>query len=220
MSEYPVSERNRLRRLPKRAAYDRATIHAILDAAFLCHVGFNLEGTPVVVPTAYARDDDSLILHGSAASRMLRQLSSGIEASVSVAIVDGLVLARSAFHHSINYRSVVLFGVAVLIDEPNEKLAALETFMEHVTPGRWMESRMPSSRELARTSVLRLMIGEASAKIRSGDPVDDPEDHSLEVWAGVVPLKQHSEMPVAASDLRQELDLSEAVSRTGLKWSS
>lgn len=219
MSEYPVTDRNRVRRLPSRAAYDRCTVHEILDAEFLCHVGLIINDQPVVLPTAYARDGDSLILHGSAASRMLRQLSSSVAASVSVAIADGLVLARSAFHHSVNYRSVVLFGTARLIDDPREKERALACFMEHLAPGRLQETRSPSVREMKGTSVLRFSIAEASAKTRDGDPVDDAEDHGLDVWAGVVPLARSAGNPRSSNDLQAGLEPSEAVFATVKRWS-
>lgn len=218
MSDYPVSNRNRVRRLPSRGVYDRSVVHEILDAEFLCHVGFVIDGQPVVLPTAYARDGDSLILHGSAASRMLRHLSCGAPASVSVAIADGLVLARSAFHHSINYRSVVLFGTARLIDDPVEKERALGCFMEHLTPGRLGETRAASERELKGTSVLRFFIDEASAKIRHGDPVDDAGDHALDVWAGVVPLARTAGTPRSSSDLRAGLEPGDAVRATMERW--
>lgn len=219
MSEYQVSEHSRIRRLPKRATYDRATIHAILDAAFLCHVGFVVDGRPVVIPTAYVRDHDSLILHGSAASRMLRGLSTGVPVTISVAIVDGLVLARSAFHHSINYRSVVMFGTATLVEDVGQKSAALEQFMEHLTPGRWAESRLPTENELRGTAVLRFEIEQASAKIRSGDPVDDAADHSLDVWAGVVPLRLAAGLAERSRDLRDEIRDGESLLEIAKRWS-
>lgn len=220
MSEFPISDRNRVRRLPKRGSYDRAVVHTILDSEFLCHVAFDLDRHPIVIPTAYARDGDTLILHGSAASRMLRELSAGVRASISVAIVDGLVLARSAFHHSINYRSVVMFGLARLIEDPREKMEALERFMEHLTPGRWAETRIPSEKELKGTSVLRFTIEEASAKVRQGDPVDDEDDHSLEAWAGVVPMRRQVDASVPAADLAPGIEPSGSISEIASKWMS
>lgn len=219
MSTYPVSTLNRVRRLPKRAAYDQETIHAILDSAFLCHVGFVIGESPVVIPTSFARDGDSLILHGSAASRMLHSLAEGVRACVTVTIVDGFVLARSAFHHSINYRSAVLFGTASLVDDPNEKWSALERFMEHLTPGRWEEARKPAPNELKGTSVIRFEIEEASAKVRTGGPVDDEVDQDLAAWAGVIPLAQSTGEPEPAGDLRSGIAVSEAVRRTKERWS-
>jgi uncharacterized protein len=182
------TERTRVRRLPKRGNYDRETINAILDEAFICHVGFVAEGQPYVIPTGYARIGSDLYIHGSAASRMLRNLAEGVDVCVTVTLIDGLVLARSAFHHSINYRSVVILGKAELIEDPDEKNNALEAFTDHVIPGRWAEIRWPSDIELKATSVLKLRIDEASAKIRTGGPVDDEEDYDMDVWAGVLPL--------------------------------
>ena len=182
-------QRGIVKRLPQRANYDRSTIHAILDEAFVCHLGFVVDGDPYVIPTNYARDGDRLILHGSPASRMLKTLREGVGVCVTVTILDGLVLARSAFHHSVNYRSVVLFGKATVIDDPEEKKEALRLFVEHVAPGRSTEARPPNDKELKQTLVLALAIEEVSAKIRTGPPVDDEEDYALPVWAGVIPLK-------------------------------
>ena len=182
------TKRTKVKRLPARGHYDRETINAILDEAFICHVGFVVDGQPYVIPTGYARIEDQLYIHGSAASRMLRNLSKGIEVCVTVTLTDGLVLARSAFHHSINYRSVVVLGKAVLVEDPAEKDKALEALTEHIVPGRWAEVRWPTELELKATSVLKLPIEEASAKIRTGDPKDDEEDYAMNVWAGVLPL--------------------------------
>ena len=182
------TKRTKVKRLPARGHYDRETINAILDEAFICHVGFVVDGQPYVIPTGYARIEDQLYIHGSAASRMLRNLSKGIEVCVTVTLTDGLVLARSAFHHSINYRSVVVLGKAVLVEDPAEKDKALEALTEHIVPGRWAEVRWPTELELKATSVLKLPIEEASAKIRTGDPKDDEEDYAMDVWAGVLPL--------------------------------
>lgn len=189
MTEIAVTERTRVRRLAKRGAYDRETIYAILDEAYVCHVGFSVDGTPVVIPTIHWRDGDRLYVHGSAASRMLRNLRQGVPACVTVTLVDGLVLARSAFHHSMNYRSVVLFGTAREVSEPDEKRRALDRLVEHIAPGRTAEVRPPNESELRQTLVLSLPIEEASAKIRTGGPVDDEEDYALPVWAGVIPLR-------------------------------
>ena len=181
--------RTQVRRMPKRGQYDSAVIHAILDEGFICHVSFVHDGAPVVIPTGYARCDDSVYIHGSAASRMLRTLEQGVPMSMAVTLVDGLVLARSAFHHSINYRSVVIFGVAVAVIDPAEKNEALRLFTEQVVPGRWAEVRWPTPQELKGTTVLKIPLDEASAKVRVGGPVDDEEDYGLSVWAGVLPLK-------------------------------
>jgi nitroimidazol reductase NimA-like FMN-containing flavoprotein (pyridoxamine 5'-phosphate oxidase superfamily) len=183
------TSRTRLRRLPKRGSYDRETIDAILDEALVCHVGFVHDGHPVVLPTLFARVGDLVYFHGSAASRMLRTLTSGAQVCLTGTLLDGLVLARSAFHHSANYRSVVVFGRAQVIEERAEKLAALEAFAERVAPGRWNEVREPTPKELKATTVLSLPLDEASAKVRSGAPVDDEEDYALDVWAGVIPLR-------------------------------
>lgn len=189
MTELAVTERTRVRRLAQRASYDVAAIHAILDEGLVCHVGFVAGGRPVVIPTIHWRDGDRLYVHGSAASAMLRNLRGGVDACVTVTLVDGLVLARSAFHHSMNYRSVVVFGRATEVTEREEKLRALERLVEHIAPGRSREVRPPSESELRQTLVLALPIEEASAKIRTGGPIDDEEDYALPVWAGVVPLQ-------------------------------
>ena len=183
------SERTKVRRLPKRGHYDPAVIHPILDEGFICHVAFVHEGSPVVIPTSYARSGDIVYIHGSAASRMLRTLEQGVPVSIAVTLVDGLVMARSAFHHSINYRSVVIFGTAVAVTDPEEKNEAMRLFTEQVIPGRWAEVRRPTPQELKGTSVLKVALDEVSAKVRVGGPVDDEEDYALPVWAGVLPLK-------------------------------
>src|SRR5262250_3698996 len=170
MSDFTPTERTQVKRLPKRGKYDRETVHAILDAAFLCHVGFCVEGQPYVIPTNYGRSGDTVYLHGSAASRMLRTLSEGVPVCVTVTLVDGLVLARSAFHHSINYRSVVILGAATMVEAAEEKMTALRTFTEHVIPGRWDEVREPNEQELKAISVLALQLVEVSAKVRTGPP--------------------------------------------------
>jgi nitroimidazol reductase NimA-like FMN-containing flavoprotein (pyridoxamine 5'-phosphate oxidase superfamily) len=192
----PQTERTKLKRLPKRGHFDRETVYAILDEGFICHVGFAPEGLPFVIPTGYARVDDKLYIHGSQASRMLRTLSGGVDACVTVTIVDGLVLARSAFHHSINYRSVVIFGRATLIEDRDEKLRALVALSEHIIRGRWDDVREPTEQELKATTVLSLRLVEGSAKIRTGPPVDDEEDYALPVWAGVIPLRLEAGEPI------------------------
>jgi uncharacterized protein len=190
------TKRTKLGRLPNRGSHEPETIRAILDAAFLAHVGFQMEGQPFVIPTLYGRDEDKLYLHGSAASRMLRGLDTGVPACVCVTVVDGLVLARSAFHHSMNYRSVVAFGTARKIEGAEEKTRALRIISEHLIAGRWSEVRGPSDKELKATAVLEFCIEESSAKIRTGPPVDDEEDYSLPVWAGVLPLRLEAKTPV------------------------
>jgi uncharacterized protein len=182
------TERTRIHRLPQRGNYDRPTIDAILDEALICHVGFVIDGRPVVIPTIHTRVDDHLYFHGSPASGMLRNLRDGVDACVTVTLVDGLVLARSAFHHSMNYRSVVVFGKAEEVIDRDEKLRVLAALVEHVCRGRSADARRPNEKELKQTLVLRLPIAEASAKIRTGPPVDEAEDYDLPIWAGVLPL--------------------------------
>lgn len=206
---FTPTERTVLKRLPKRGEYDRAAVFQILDEAFICHAGFIVEDRPVVIPTSYARIEDDLFIHGSAASRMLRSLEEGIDVCVTVTLIDGLVLARSAFHHSINYRSVVIFGNATAVDDPDEKLKALHAFTDHVVPGRWEEVRSPDEGELRATLVLKLPLGEVSAKIRTGPPIDDEKDYSLSVWAGVIPLNLTAGTPVNDHRLPAGIDAPE-----------
>lgn len=208
-----VTERAQVRRIPKRGAYDAETIHAILDAGFLAHVGFCIDGQPFVIPTLYGRSGDTLYLHGSAASRMLRELETGVPACVTVTLVDGLVLARSAFHHSMNYRSVVAFGTARKINEAEQKTEALRVISDHVIAGRWSDVRAPYDKELKATTVLEFLIEEASAKVRTGPPLDDEEDYALPVWAGVLPLGLEPKEPVADSRLADRVSVPEYVSR-------
>ena len=183
-----ASERTKIKRLPKRGVYDRDVINSILDEAFICNVGFVVDDQPYVIPTGFARIDNDLYIHGSSASRMLRTLSESVDVCVTVMLIDGLVLARSAFHHSMIYRSVVILGKAQIVDEKAEKDKALEALTEHIVPGRWADVRWPSELELKATTVLKLPIEEASAKIRTGGPIDDEEDYDMDVWAGVLPL--------------------------------
>ncbi|MDH4062883.1 MAG: pyridoxamine 5'-phosphate oxidase family protein [Acidobacteriota bacterium] len=192
----PVTERTRLRRLPVRGVFERAALYRILDEGFVCHVAFVVDGQPYAIPTAYARDGDALYLHGSAASRMLRSIGDGLDVCVTVTLVDGLVLARSAFHHSMNYRSVVVLGRARPVSDPAEKVEALRAFANHIVPGRWEELRPVTDQELSATSVLALPIEEASAKVRTGAPKDDEEDLAWPVWAGVVPLSLRPGQPI------------------------
>jgi nitroimidazol reductase NimA-like FMN-containing flavoprotein (pyridoxamine 5'-phosphate oxidase superfamily) len=197
MSETQMpTARTRVVREADRGVYDRETVHRILDEGFLCHAGFVVNGQPFVIPTSYGRKDASLYIHGSAASRMLRQMKEGISVCITVTLLDGLVLARSVFNHSMNYRSVVILGKATLVDDPKEKLAALRILSEHILPGRWDDARQPNERELKQTSVLRVPIEEFSAKVRVGPPIDDEEDYSLPTWAGVVPLEMVAGKPI------------------------
>jgi uncharacterized protein len=179
-----------------RGIYERTAAYEILDEGFICHVGFVVDGQPFVIPTAYGRTGDNLYIHGSAASRMLRNLDKGIAVCITVTLLDGLVLARSIFNHSINYRSVVVLGTAVAVQDAAEKLQALKQLSEHILPGRWQDSRQPNERELKHTLVLRLPIEEFSAKVRQGPPIDDEEDYSFPTWAGVIPLEIKADPPV------------------------
>jgi nitroimidazol reductase NimA-like FMN-containing flavoprotein (pyridoxamine 5'-phosphate oxidase superfamily) len=203
MSEFTPTERTQVKRLPKRGKYDSETVYKILDEAFVCHVGFAVDGQPYVIPTNFGRVGDVLYLHGSAASRMLRTLSEGIPVCVTVTLVDGLVLARSAFHHSVNYRSVVILGTAKLVEDRTEKMEALRLFTEHIMKGRWDEIRWPTEQEMKGTTVLALPLEEVSAKVRAGGPVDDEDDYSLPVWAGVLPLTTTTNAPVPDTRLKE-----------------
>lgn len=197
MSEnFTPTERTRVVREPNRAVYDREAIYNILDEGFVCHLGFSMEGQPFVIPTMFARVGEHIYFHGSAASRTLRGLSSALPVCITVTLIDGLVLARSIFNHSMNYRSVVALGKAELIEEPAEKLAALKAFAEKILPGRWEDARQPNEKELKSTSILKLALTEISAKVRVGDVEDDAEDYALPVWAGIVPLRLVADAPV------------------------
>jgi nitroimidazol reductase NimA-like FMN-containing flavoprotein (pyridoxamine 5'-phosphate oxidase superfamily) len=198
---YTPTPRTRLVREAERAVYDREAAYRILDEGFLCHVGFVVDGQPFVIPTSYGRKDASLYIHGSAASRMLRNLKEGLPVCITVTLLDGLVLARSIFNHSMNYRSVVVLGRAMLVDDPAEKLEALRLLSEHIIPGRWADARQPNERELKQTSVLRVPIDEFSAKVRVGPPIDDADDYSFPTWAGVVPLEMKAGAPIADQQL-------------------
>jgi uncharacterized protein len=198
---YTPTPRTRLVREADRAVYDREAAYRILDEGFLCHVGFVAEGQPFVIPTSYGRKGDSLFIHGSAASRMLRTVKESVPVCITVTLLDGLVLARSIFNHSMNYRSVVVLGKATLIGDPAKKIEALRLLSEHVIPGRWADSRQPNERELKATSILRVPIEEFSAKVRKGPVVDDEEDYSFPTWAGVVPLNTVAGEPIDDSRL-------------------
>ncbi|MEB3268554.1 MAG: pyridoxamine 5'-phosphate oxidase family protein [Leptolyngbya sp.] len=201
----PPTARTQVKRVPQRGNYDRQQVYDILDEGLVCHLGFVASGQPFVIPTAYGRLEDTLYIHGSPASRMLKTLDQGVEVCLTVTLLDGLVLARSAFHHSMNYRSVVLFGTATRVDAPDEKLTALKAFTDHVVPGRWAEVRPPNPQELTGTLVLALPIAEASAKVRTGPPIDAPEDYALPIWAGEIPLRLQAEGPVTDSRCQPNL---------------
>jgi len=209
-----LTERSELHRLPNRGSHQPETIHAVLDAGFLAHIGFQSNGQPFVVPTLYGREEERLYLHGSAASRMLNELDAGLPACVTVTLVDGLVLARSAFHHSMNYRSVMAFGSARKIVEPERKSHALRVISEHLMAGRWDDVRPPSEKELKATAVLEFSIEEASAKIRTGPPLDDEDDYDLPVWAGVLPVGLEARTPVPDARLHSQV----AVPRYMSSW--
>ena len=200
--------KSKVKRVPKRGHYDKETIYSILDKEFMCHVGFVHNGYPVVIPTLYGREDDKIYLHGSTASRMIRNLQEGVPVSICVSRVNGLVLARSAFHHSANYESVVLFGSAKLIDENEQKLHALKVVSDNVLMGRWEEVRQPNDKELKGTAVLEVTIEEASAKIRTGGPVDEKEDYDLDIWAGEVPFIRQYGQPVTDPESEKTIDVS------------
>jgi nitroimidazol reductase NimA-like FMN-containing flavoprotein (pyridoxamine 5'-phosphate oxidase superfamily) len=199
--------RTRITREPQLGVYDRETVNHILDEGFICHIGFAVEGQPYVIPTSYARDGDVLYIHGSAASRMLRNLDRGIPVCVTVTLLDGLVLARSVFNHSMNYRSVVVLGTAKLVQDPPQKLAALRVLSEHIIPGRWDDARQPNDKELKQTSVLRVSIEEFSAKVRVGPPIDNEEDYSFPTWAGVLPLEAKVGAAITDERCSQEMPL-------------
>ncbi len=197
MSEFTPTKRTKVQRLPDRGSYDRETVFSILDEGFVCHVGFVVDGQPFVIPTNYGRVEETLYLHGSSASRMLRTIAEDVQVCVTVTLVDGLVLARSAFHHSVNYRSVVILGRAKPVEDAEEKMRALEAFTDHVVPGRWKDIRHPTELELKATSVLALPLEEVSAKVRVGPPKDDEADYTLPIWAGVLPLPVVAAPPIS-----------------------
>ncbi len=196
MTQFKKTGKTRIKRLPKRGQYDKETIYNILDEALICRVGFVEDGQPFVIPTNFARVDDTIILHGAKASRLLKHVEAGNPVCVEVTLVDGLVLARSVFHHSVNYRSVVLFGTGYAIDGDAEKMAALEAVTEHLIPSRWQDARRPNRKELDATRVVAIKIEDASAKVRVGPPGDEPEDYALPVWAGVLPLQEVPSTPI------------------------
>ena len=201
------THRSRIKRLPKRGHYDRETIYRILDEALICHVGIVEHGQPFVIPINFARTGDSVVLHGAKASRLLKYIEAGNPVCLEATIVDGLVLARSVFHHSMNYRSVVLFGTGRIVEDDLEKMAALEAITEHLVPGRWKEARLPNRREMNATLVVSIKIDEASAKVRTGAPLDDAEDYDIPVWAGVLPLREATLSPIRDEVQSKEVTL-------------
>ena len=211
MSTKPQSDLSRVRRLPKRGHYDKETIYAILDSAMICHVGFNEGEQPVVIPTLVARDGDQLLLHGSSKSRMMQHAAAGHPVCITVTHFDGIVLARSAFHHSVNYRSAVFFGTCDPVTEYDAKMQALAAFTDKLIPGRWDDCRQPTPNEMKATAVVSMTIGEASAKIRNGPPVDDDADHALPIWAGILPIRQTIGEPINGPLLREGIPVPEYV---------
>lgn len=211
-SQLQTTQRSKLKRLPKRGSQERELIYSILDEALVAHVGFVAHNQPFVIPMAYGRQGDRLYLHGSSVSRLLKTLERGVEVCCTVTILDGLVIARSLFHHSMNYRSVVLFGKAQLVTSEAEKMSGLKALTEQMIPGRWQESRLPNTKELKATNVLSLVIDEGSAKVRTGEPNDDLDDYSLPFWAGQLPLKITAGSPIADSKLSPEIALPEHIS--------
>jgi len=213
MTSFPKTDRTRIKRIPKRGHYDRETIYQILDEALICHVGFAEKKQPYVIPINFARVGDAIVLHGAKASRLLKHVEAGHPVCVEATIVDGLVLARSVFHHSVNYRSVVLFGAGRTVEDEREKLAALEAITEHLIPGRWREARRPNRRELNATSVVSIKIDQASAKVRSGPPGDDPKDYALPVWAGLLPMQERPLSPVRDELMTQDIPVPGYISK-------
>ena len=205
--------RTTVRRIPQRGVYDRDTVHQILDEGLICHAGFVFQRQPYVMPMAYVRRGEQVCLHGSQASRLMRAVASGVETCVTVTLLDGLVLARSAFHHSMNYRSVVILGTGAAVEEPAEKMAVLQALSEHIIPRRWADIRGPNEQELRQTLVIAIPIREASAKIRTGPPKDDEEDYGLPIWAGVLPIQQTTGIPLPDPRLAAGLPVPEHVAQ-------
>lgn len=202
MDDYKPTPRTTVKRRPERGRYDRATVHAILDAGFICHVGYVIHGRPFVTPTAYWREGERVYWHGSVASRMLKALKTGVPACLTVSHLDGLVLARSAFHHSLNYRSVMILGTARAVEGAAAKARALRAFMDRIAPGRWDEVRAPTGRELKGTTVVSMPLEEVSAKVRPGGPIDDEADYALDCWAGVLPVMTVTGTPIPDTRLK------------------
>lgn len=219
MTDFTRTARTRIKRLPKRGHYDRETLYRILDEALICHVGFVENQQPYVIPINFARMDDSIVLHGAKANRLLKHVEDGHPICVEATIVDGLVLARSIFHHSMNYRSAIVFGKGQLIQDEQEKLSALRAVTEHLIPGRWQEARLPNRKELNATSVVSIKIDEASAKVRTGPAVDEEEDYALPVWAGILPLQEMPSLPVRDEVQSEDIPLPDYVARYSRKQS-
>lgn len=215
MSDFEKTNLNKVRRVPNRGAYDRKTLNDILDAGFLCHVGYMAEGRPVVIPTSYGRDGDDILIHGSSKSRLIKVLASGEPCCITVTHLDGLVLARSVFHHSMNYRSAVVFGKAELVEDPEEKMEALRIITDNILEGRWDEARLPNEIEMKATGVLRVKVDTASSKVRTGPPGDEEADYALPIWAGLLPVKSGYEAPVADPRLTEGIEVPDSVSRVG-----
>ncbi len=208
MADFPITDKTKITRIPKRGAYDKETIYSILDEALVCTVAFNLKGQPFQIPTGFCRNDDTIYIHGSVGSFYMRELAAGeLPVSIGVTHLDGIVLARAAFHHSVNYRSVVLFGNAKKVEDEKEIYKILEIFTNKMQPGRWDDVRKPNDKEWKATMVLAIKIEEASAKLRTGAPVDEEEDYALDIWAGVVPLKLERKTPIADPVLKNEIKL-------------
>jgi nitroimidazol reductase NimA-like FMN-containing flavoprotein (pyridoxamine 5'-phosphate oxidase superfamily) len=205
MNNFNPTEKTKVSRLPKRGFYDKDTIYGILDEGIICHVGFIINDNPFVIPTAYVRVDDCIYIHGAKSNRMINAINDGSEACISVTLLDGYVLARSAFHHSMNYRSVVMFGKGKIVEGDDEKMKALKAFTEHVVKGRWDDVRKPTEKEMYTTSVLKFPIEVASAKIRTGPPVDDKDDYDMDVWAGVLPVKTMFGEPIRDEQLKENV---------------
>jgi len=207
MSDFPVTDKNKIKRLPKRGYYDKETIYQILDGEVICHISFSESDQPYIIPIAYVRIGDSIYIHGAKANRMMNNLGKGINACISVTRLDAYVLARSSFHHSMNYHSVVLFGKGEIIEEKDEKMKVLKTFSDHLIPGRWEDARLPNEKELSATMILKFIIDEASAKIRTGPPSDDKQDYNLDVWAGLLRLKSQITDIIPDEELKENVKL-------------
>ena len=220
MKELKKTNRTKVNRTPKRAVYEKETIYKILDETFVCQIAFKIDGQVFIIPTAFGRKDDSIFIHGSNKSRMLNSIKSGEDICIGVTLIDGIVAARSIFHHSINYRSVIIFGKGKEIDEPEDKLKALKIITEHIIPGRWNDARKPNEKELEITSVFEFKIDEASAKIRTGPPVDEKEDYNLNVWAGIIPLKTIAESPIRDQEVRNGILLPDYIKDFSMRVNS
>lgn len=220
MKELKKTNRTKVNRTPKRAVYEKETIYKILDETFVCQIAFKIDGQVFIIPTAFGRKDDSIFIHGSNKSRMLNSIKSGEDICIGVTLIDGIVAARSIFHHSINYRSVIIFGKGKEIDEPEDKLKALKIITEHIIPGRWNDARKPYEKELEITSVFEFKIDEASAKIRTGPPVDEKEDYNLNVWAGIIPLKTIAESPIRDQEVRKGILLPDYIKDFSMRVNS